>query len=49
MTTFLKNILIENENIIPICYGGKATEVNLPELFNDKKNIIFKPLDGLEN
>ena len=42
MTTFLKNILIENENIIPICYGGKATEVNLPELFNDKKKYNFQ-------
>ena len=42
MTEFLTNILQENSDIIPTCYGGKANVINNPELYNTKKKYNFQ-------
>lgn len=42
MTEFLTKILKENEDVIPICYGGKATIINNPKLFNNKQKYNFQ-------
>ena len=42
MTEFLTNILQENSDIIPTCYGGKATIINNPQLYNTKKKYNFQ-------
>ena len=42
MSSFLKKILIDNKDVIPMCYGGEATQYNNPSLYNTKEKYNFQ-------
>ena len=41
-TNFLKKILEENKDCIPLCYGGEATIISNPELYCKDKKYNFQ-------